>query len=533
MKIYNIESRCAPETIKPTGRHPGATQKRYPIRHGKEYMQLKTTKPGNRLEQFQLELDTLYIHVLGQVGETDAHYIRRVVAMKNLLEICGRILIFGGAVFWNPIALIVGVLALSASQIIESMEIGHNVLHGQYDFINDPKLNSKTYEWDVVVPAAQWKHSHNVVHHDKANIIGRDYDIGYGSIRITGDLKWNLSHSWQVLTALFMALEFQHLAALHDGRAAEFVLPKAWRPPSVDPRPPWSFLLDKLREYRRKAVPKVFRDYVFYPALAGPFFVYVLVANLGARALTNMWLFSVIFCGHFTDNVLFFKAEQCENESRGQWYLRQILSTGNIEGSALFYFMTGHLSHHIEHHLFPDIPGHRYPEMAVEVRKICARYGIPYETGPFIQQFLNVLKRIVIFSFPKTKETHRREPFDIARMYEKLDDRDCGIEASKQIASDFLSLDSEGMPLKREVEITFTESNRTVMASTSESILASAELNGLSPQFGCRRGICHTCKITKNSGRVLDQNTGIQSGDGRELIRICVNSPLTDLCIEL
>ncbi|MGR9107992.1 MAG: fatty acid desaturase [Gammaproteobacteria bacterium] len=497
-------------------------------------MQSTTPRPGNRLEQFQLELDALYKRVLGEVGETDAHYIRRVVATKNLLEISGRVLIFGGAVFWNPIALIVGVLALSASQIIESMEIGHNVLHGQYDFINDPKLNSKTYEWDVVVPAAHWKHSHNVVHHDKANIIGRDFDIGYGTLRITGDLKWNVSHSWQVLTALFMALDFQHLAALHDGRTAEYVLPKAWRPPAVDPRPPWSALRAKLREYRQKALPKMFRDYVFYPALAGPFFVYVLVANLIARALTNIWQFSIIFCGHFTDNVLFFTPEQCTNESRGQWYLRQILTTGNIEGSALFYFMTGHLSHHIEHHLFPDVPGHRYPQMAIEVRKICARHGIPYETGPFLSQFLNVLKRIVIFSLPNTTERARREPFDMARMYEQAEDEDgWREEASKQIGYDEISPPFGQMPGKQEVQILFTESKRTVQASSSKSILASAELNGLSPQVGCRRGICHTCKVTKNSGRVRDKNTGIESGDGRELIRICVNEPLTDLCIEL
>ena len=496
-------------------------------------MQLKPTKPRTRLEQFQLELDTLYKNVLAQVGETDAHYIRRVVAIKNLLHMSGRILIFGGAVFWHPIALIVGVLALSASQIIESMEIGHNVLHGQYDFMNDPKLNLKGYEWDVVVPAAQWKHSHNVVHHDKANIIGRDYDIGYGSIRVTGDLKWNISHSWQVLTALFMALDFQHLAALHDGRTAEFILPKAWRPPAVEPRPSWSCLLDKLREYRHKAIPKVVRDYVIYPALAGPYFMTVLAANLITRALTNVWLFAVIFCGHFTDNVLFFKAEQCENESRGEWYLRQILSTGNIEGSALFYFMTGHLSHHIEHHLFPDIPGHRYPEMALEIRKICARYGIPYETGPFIKQFLNVLKRIVIFSFPHAKEKNRRKPFDIASMYKKLDQRDDAIDASKQIASTRPFLDSAGVPIRREVEVTFTASKRTVKASTSKSILETAESNGLSPVFGCRRGICRTCSVTKNSGRVLDRNTGIESGDGAEQIRICINSPLTDLRIAL
>lgn len=496
-------------------------------------MQSAIARPVTRLEQFQLELDALYKKVLGQVGETDAHYIRRVLAIKTLLEITGRLLIFSGAVFWNPIALIIGVLALSASQIIESMEIGHNVLHGQYDFINDPKLNSKTYEWDVVVPAAHWKHSHNVVHHDKANIIGRDYDIGYGSIRITGDLKWNLSHSWQVLTALFMALDFQHLAALHDGRTAEYVLPKAWRPPAIEARPPWSALAAKLREYRQKALVKMLRDYVLYPALAGPLFLYVLVANLVARALTNIWQFAIIFCGHFTDNVLFFKPQQCENESRGQWYLRQILSTGNIEGSALFYFMTGHLSHHIEHHLFPDVPGHRYPEMAVEVRKICARYGVPYVTGPFLKQFLNVLKRIVIFSFPNTKEMPRQEVFDIARMYESAEDAEGEKNYRAAIACNVLLPEPESPPLKHEVQIAFTQSKRAVAASPSRTILASAELHGLSPYFGCRRGICHTCKVTKLSGRVRDRNTGIESGDGRELIRICVSAPISDLCIEL
>lgn len=499
--------------------------------------QLELVKPQNKLEQFQLELDQLYIRVLGQLGETDANYIHRVVSIKNILEFGGRILILGAAVLWNPVALVIGILSLSASQIIESMEIGHNVLHGQYDFLNDPKLNSKTYEWDVVVPAQQWKHSHNVVHHDHANIIGKDYDIGYGSIRVTDELKWNPTHLGQVFTALFMALDFQHLAGLHDARTAEYIMPKAWRPPAIEPRPPTSEFFKKISQYRRKAVKKVFRDYVFYPALAGPFFLYVLIANLVARAFTNIWQFSIIFCGHFTDNVAFFRAEDCENESRGQWYLRQILGTGNIEGSALFYFMTGHLSHHIEHHLFPDIPGYRYPSIAEEVKKICGRYGVPYESGPFATQFFTVLKRIAKFSVPNARKKTQAKRFDSASLYEPLDDGaridDDSLFSDKQGDFDYVQPKPEIVFKKKEVDILFSESNKKVKASTSKSILASAESNGITPEYGCRRGICHTCKVTKSSGRVMNNNTGIESGEGREEIRICISSPVTDLCIEL
>lgn len=500
-------------------------------------MQIKMIKPKNKLEQFQFDLDQLYISVLGQLGETDANYIRRVVSMKNILEFSSRVLILGGAIFWNPVALVLGILGLSISQIIESMEIGHNVLHGQYDFLADPKLHSKTYEWDVVVPAEQWKHSHNVVHHNYSNIIGKDYDIGYGIIRISGDLEWNLSHSWQILTTLFMALNFQHMASLHDARAPEYLMPKAWRPPAIEPRPPWSHFFKKVVQYQRKAVRKIFRDYVFYPAMAGPFFLYVLVANLVARALTNVWQFSIIFCGHFIDNVTFFKPENCENESRGQWYVRQILSTGNIEGSPLFFFMTGHLSHHIEHHLFPDIPAYRYPELSEKVKKICARYSIPYESGVFTEQFRTVWKRIVEFSFPGAKETIRSEPFNMAFLYEPLNEEK-GIDNNsysntKKFHTDYLLSNTENDEIKREVDIVFSESNRKVRASTSKSILASAELNGLTPEYGCRMGICHTCKVTKKSGRVVDNNTGIESGEGREEIRICVSSPLTNLFVEL
>ena len=63
--------------------------------------------------------------------------------------------------------------------------------------------------------------------------------------------------------------------------------------------------------------------------------------------------------------------------------------------------MTGHLSHQIEHHLFPDLPAARYPEIAPRVRAICARYGQPYGTGSFAHQLGSVAKRLLKFSLPK------------------------------------------------------------------------------------------------------------------------------------
>src|SRR3546814_15539590 len=63
------------------------------------------------------------------------------------------------------------------------MEIGHNVMHGQYDWTNDPKLNSQRYEWDNVCDAGMWRHFHNYEHHPYTNILGQDRDLGYTHLR--------------------------------------------------------------------------------------------------------------------------------------------------------------------------------------------------------------------------------------------------------------------------------------------------------------------------------------------------------------
>ena len=88
------------------------------------------------------------------------------------------------------------------------------------------------------------------------------------------------------------------------------------------------------------------------------------------------------------------------NESRGQWYLRQLRGSSNLTGGRLMNLMTGNLSHQIEHHFFPDIPANRYAAMAVEVREICARHGQHYNTGSMPVQFGQVIWRILRHAFP-------------------------------------------------------------------------------------------------------------------------------------
>ena len=68
------------------------------------------------------------------------------------------------------------------------MEIGHNVMHGQYDWMGDPAISSRNFEWDTACPADQWRHSHNYMHHTYTNVLGMDDDVGYGVVRLFHDL---------------------------------------------------------------------------------------------------------------------------------------------------------------------------------------------------------------------------------------------------------------------------------------------------------------------------------------------------------
>ena len=106
------------------------------------------------LDELARELDAIKQEVLDDLGEKDAKYIRRVYSATRYSSIAGRALLFAG---WFPPAWVLGTGLLGFAKIMENMELGHNVMHGQYDWMNDPNMNGQTYEWDIVGTSDNWR----------------------------------------------------------------------------------------------------------------------------------------------------------------------------------------------------------------------------------------------------------------------------------------------------------------------------------------------------------------------------------------
>ena len=150
-----------------------------------------------------------------------------------------------------------------------------------------------------------------------------------------------------------------------------------------------------------KARRQLTKDYVVHPLLSGPGWSATLTANLTANLLRNLWSHSVIMCGHFPEGVETFELEELpEHETRGEWYLRQMLGSANISGSPALHLMTGNLSHQIEHHLFPDLPSNRYRHIAPAVRDLFERYGLTYHSAPMPQQVGSAWHKVIRLSLP-------------------------------------------------------------------------------------------------------------------------------------
>ena len=337
------------------------------------------------------EFDQIRRDVEASRGESDAEYIRGIIRTQRRLNIAGRAALFGSPI---PPLWMAGAALLGVAKILENMEIGHNVMHGQWDWMNDPEIHSATWEWDNVCPAEQWKHSHNYLHHTYTNVLGKDKDVGYEILRVTSDQKWNPINLGQPVFNTLLMLLFQHGVAIHD-LDIDGLLKR-------DIQDPEEFTA-KLEQVGRKMRHQMGKDYILFPLLTGPFFLTTLTANMAANLIRNVWSYAIIFCGHFPDGAEVFTEDQLEDETQGEWYLRQLLGSANFTGNRLMHVMSGSLGYQIEHHLFPDLPSNRYPEIAERVRAICEKYDLPYNIGPFPKQFFKSIRTIWRLALPNKK----------------------------------------------------------------------------------------------------------------------------------
>jgi linoleoyl-CoA desaturase len=106
----------------------------------------------------------------------------------------------------------------------------------------------------------------------------------------------------------------------------------------------------------------------------------------------------------------FEQPELNEKETKGEWYVRQMLGSANISGSRLLHLMTGNLSHQIEHHIYPDLPSNRYFEIAPKVRAVFQKFDLDYNSRPLVKQVASAWHKVIRLSLPNgwLADTNRR-----------------------------------------------------------------------------------------------------------------------------
>ncbi len=416
--------------------------------------------PLSRLTEEQIdelgrEFDAIHDEVYADLGARDRAYITNLIALHRGLLVGSRVVLVASR--YRPMW-ILGTTMLGAAKILENMEIGHNVMHGQWDWMNDPQINSSTWDWDSASTAEAWKHSHNYVHHTYTNIRGKDHDLGYEIMRIDPHQPWNPVYLFQPFYNLVLAALFEWGVASHD---LDFeAIRKGEKSKEAVQR--------EVKGMLGKARLQITKDYIVFPAISGlvstaieaglasrnvtakrkaktvrgrllktlakanpmrdakddgvlaqlidrrsfrePFRA-TLKADATANVIRNVWAYAIIFCGHFPDQTYTFSEEETENETRGGFYVRQLLGSANIEGSPFFHVASGNLGFQVEHHLYPDMPSTRYAEIAPRVKEICERYDLPYNSGPFLKQLGSVQRTILRLAFPGGKPRPKPGPY--------------------------------------------------------------------------------------------------------------------------
>lgn len=339
--------------------------------------------------EFGRRVDEIRREVMDSLGEQDAKYIYKIRNFVRYSEIASRgMLMFGG---WIPPVWVIGTGLLGISKIVENMELGHNVMHGQFDWLNDPSLNGANYDWDTMATGDDWKYTHNYVHHTYTNIVGKDHDVGYGLLRVSESQKWEPRFLFNIPLAIQLMVFFEWYVGVQNLHLEDALIYKTKT---------WKQVWADATKFRKKARRQILKDYVFFPLIAGPNALPVLAGNAIANVIRSLWSSAVIFNGHFTEDAETFEADNVENETRAEWYLRQIRGSSNFTGTDWLHILSGNLSHQIEHHLFPDMPANRYAEVAPKIKALCAEYDINYNEANFFKQFGSVWVRLAKCSLP-------------------------------------------------------------------------------------------------------------------------------------
>jgi len=326
---------------------------------------------------FAADIDAARARIESDMGEKDVAYIRRVTWVSRVAEVLGRLVLHFS---FEPVGFGLGVAVLWLHKQLETMEIGHMVLHGVYDALpGAERFRSHSHRWRSPVNEEAWSQGHNRAHHAYTNVLWRDPDVRFGPVRINPQVPHAKAQRYQLLISVFMwpfwslvmAMNYAGLSDvyLHSERDLDFLKDKSWK----------SIRFAHARFFR-KVLPYALLEYGVFPLLAGAFFWKVALGNFLAGRLRDLLTALVIYCNHIGEGVEGFPAGT-RARSRGEWYAMQIQGTNNFEVPWVVSVLCGGVDRHIEHHLFPRMPTNRLREIAPEIRRICEAHGVPYKSG--------------------------------------------------------------------------------------------------------------------------------------------------------
>jgi NADPH-dependent stearoyl-CoA 9-desaturase len=357
----------------------------------------------DRYRHFAEDLDALKQRTFARLGDDDVAYVKRLDRFSRTMEVTGRALIH---VSLEPGTFFAGVLALAVHKQLQTAEIGHSALHGAWDRLDGAeRYSSRTFRWDAPIDEASWRQAHNVRHHGRTNVAGSDPDIHFGPARLTDQTPyspWNRVALPFVLGIFpsFLFVIGAHVTGVND------LLADNGRSDPLDFLPDRSLASARraLARAMRKWVPYYAKEFVLFPALAGPFFWKVLAGNALAETARNAYSAATIVCGHVGRDVKSWPTGTWPR-GRGQWYAMQVEATNDFEVSLPFSILCGGLDKQIEHHLFPTLPPPRLREIAPEVRAICERHGVAYRTATWGAALREALTHVARLSREK-RTTH-------------------------------------------------------------------------------------------------------------------------------
>lgn len=339
---------------------------------------------------FGAEINEIKREFEAQIGAEDVIRVKKLSAFSRRLEAAGRLLIHFSP---GPVSFSIGVLSLAAHKQLHASEIGHAVLHGAYDKLPGAEaFQSKRYRWETPIDEETWRHGHNVLHHQYTNVVGKDPDCKYGTIRLNGNVPWKPSNRNQHLKPLLIWPSFAFSMGAHFSGMIDFYLRK---PEDYDVLPDrkWVTVVDAHRKWLRKVVPYYAKEYLFFPALAGPMFWKVALGNSMAESIRSIYSAATIFTGHVGDDTASYPAGT-RASSRGEWYAMQVRSSNNFEVPGWMSVLCGGLDYQIEHHLFPKWPPNRLRQAAPRVREACERHGVQYRTAPWGTMLRRVFRQL-------------------------------------------------------------------------------------------------------------------------------------------